>query len=38
MFNLPSRKDISECLITKDTVNKGKDPLYILKKVRAKSA
>jgi ATP-dependent Clp protease ATP-binding subunit ClpX len=38
MFNLPSRKDISECLITKDTVKNGKEPLYILKKVRAKSA
>ncbi|MFC1585840.1 ATP-dependent Clp protease ATP-binding subunit ClpX [Fibrobacterota bacterium] len=37
MFDLPSRKDISECVITKEVVNKGKDPLYLLKK-RAKSA
>ena len=38
MFNLPSRKDISECIITRETVARRKEPLYILKKARAKSA
>ncbi len=38
MFDLPNRKDVAECIITKDVVREGAEPLYILKKVKAKSA
>ncbi|MBF0430658.1 MAG: ATP-dependent Clp protease ATP-binding subunit ClpX [Fibrobacteria bacterium] len=38
MYEIPSRKDITECVITRETVEIGKEPLYILKKARAKSA
>jgi len=38
MFDLPSRKDISECVITKEVVTSNKEPLYILKKIRSQSA
>jgi len=29
MYDLPSKKNIDKCLITKDSVEKGTDPLYI---------
>lgn len=38
MFELPDKKDVSECVITRDVVLHGKDPLYILKNIRSKSA
>ncbi len=38
MYLIPSRKDISECVIKADVINAGKEPLYILKNPRAKSA
>jgi ATP-dependent Clp protease ATP-binding subunit ClpX len=30
MYELPSRKDVRKCIITKDTVEKGEDPQLIL--------
>ena len=30
MYELPSRKDVKKCIITKDTVEKGEDPQLIL--------
>jgi ATP-dependent Clp protease ATP-binding subunit ClpX len=35
MFDLPSRKDVSKCVITKGAVNKTGEPLYVLKKPQA---
>jgi ATP-dependent Clp protease ATP-binding subunit ClpX len=32
MYTLPSRGDVSECLITRDTVEHGTEPLLVLKK------
>ncbi len=32
MYSIPSRGDITECVITRDTVEKGSDPVYVLKK------
>jgi len=36
MYELPNRKDIEKCVITKDAVTKGQEPLFI--KVEKKSA
>ena len=30
MFELPSRKDVTKCIITKDTVEKGEDPELVI--------
>ena len=32
MFDLPSRGDVAECLITRETVERGQEPLLVLKK------
>jgi ATP-dependent Clp protease ATP-binding subunit ClpX len=32
MFSLPSRGDVAECLITRETVDRGQEPLLVLKK------
>jgi ATP-dependent Clp protease ATP-binding subunit ClpX len=32
MYALPSRGDVAECLITRETVEKGQEPLLVLKK------
>ena len=29
MYDLPSKKNVDKCLITKDTLEKGADPLYV---------
>ncbi|MGD9200673.1 MAG: ATP-dependent Clp protease ATP-binding subunit ClpX, partial [Chitinispirillia bacterium] len=34
MFEIPSRKDIREILITKDVINKKAEPVYTLKKIK----
>ncbi|MBF7097208.1 ATP-dependent Clp protease ATP-binding subunit ClpX [Alkalibacter mobilis] len=31
MYDIPSKKDIVKCVISKDTVNKGKEPLLVYK-------
>jgi ATP-dependent Clp protease ATP-binding subunit ClpX len=36
MYELPNRKDIDKCIITKDVVENGKEPIYI--KAEKKSA
>ena len=36
MYSMPSRGDVSECLITRDTVERGTEPLLVLKKVAKK--
>ena len=36
MYDLPEKKNIQKCIITKDVVEKGKEPLFI--KVDKKSA
>ena len=33
MYELPSRKDVRKCIITKDTVEKGEDPQLILEEL-----
>jgi len=30
MYELPSRKDVRKCIITKETVEKGRDPELVL--------
>ena len=32
MYALPSRGDVAECLITRETVENGQEPLLVLKK------
>lgn len=32
MFNIPSRDDVEECIIEKETIKEGKNPVLILKK------
>jgi ATP-dependent Clp protease ATP-binding subunit ClpX len=29
MYHLPSRSNVSKCIITKDTILKAKDPIYL---------
>jgi ATP-dependent Clp protease ATP-binding subunit ClpX len=29
MFDLPSKENVSKCIITRDTVEEGKEPIYI---------
>ena len=29
MYHLPSRENVSKCIITKDTIIKSKDPVYL---------
>jgi len=29
MYHLPSRSNVSKCIITKDTIQKAKDPIYL---------
>jgi len=36
MYELPNMKDVEKCVITKDVVDKGKEPIYI--KAEKKSA
>jgi len=39
MYTIPSRKDVKECLITKDVVVKGADPVFVdVKKAARKEA
>lgn len=35
MYELPSRKDIVKCIITRDVIEKGEEPVYIRKEVKA---
>jgi len=35
MYSLPSRQNVTKCLITKDTILKKKDPTYLFKERRA---
>ena len=35
MFELPSRKDIVKCIITRDVIEKGTEPIYIKKEMKA---
>ena len=36
MYSMPSRGDVTECVITRDTVERGAEPLLVLKKVAKK--
>ena len=36
MYELPSRKDVKKCIITKETVEKGSDPELILEEIEEK--
>jgi ATP-dependent Clp protease ATP-binding subunit ClpX len=36
MFSMPSRNDVAECVITRETVERGQDPLLVLKKTSKK--
>ncbi|MFC1564189.1 ATP-dependent Clp protease ATP-binding subunit ClpX [candidate division KSB1 bacterium] len=36
MFKLPEQKNVKECMITRDTVNKKKEPVFMLDKDKAK--
>ncbi len=38
MFDVPSRTDIAECVITREVVEQGKEPILILKKNKKKFA
>ncbi len=38
MFDVPSRSDIAECVITREVVEQGKEPILILKKNKKKFA
>ncbi len=38
MFSMPSRGDVAECLITRDTVERGQEPLLVLKKTSKKKS
>ncbi len=38
MYDLPSREDVAECIITEEVVNHKKEPLLILKKSKKKTA
>lgn len=35
MYELPSMKDVTKCIITKDVVEKGTEPVYIRKEIKA---
>jgi len=34
MFNLPSQKDLRQCIITEEVVLKKKDPIYIYNEIK----
>ena len=38
MFELPSRSDVAECIITREVVDQGKEPILILKKNKKRLA
>jgi len=38
MFDLPSRNDVAECVVTREVVEHGKEPMLILKKNKKKLA
>jgi len=35
MFHLPTRRNVSKCIITKDTILKGKEPIYLYEERKA---
>jgi ATP-dependent Clp protease ATP-binding subunit ClpX len=35
MFHLPSRRNVSKCIVTKDTITKGKEPIYLYEERKA---
>jgi len=38
MFDLPSRNDVAECVVTREVVEHAKEPMLILKKNKKKMA
>ncbi len=35
MFHLPNRRNISKCIVTKETITKGKEPIYLYEERKA---
>jgi ATP-dependent Clp protease ATP-binding subunit ClpX len=35
MFHLPSRRNVSKCIVTKETITKGKEPIYLYEERKA---
>jgi ATP-dependent Clp protease ATP-binding subunit ClpX len=38
MYHLPSKSNVAKCVVTKETITKGREPMYVLKEKRASAA
>ena len=38
MFDIPSRTDVAECVVTREAVEQGNEPILILRKTKKKMA